>query len=264
MGVTNNSLYPGVRGENFGSSAGVEGTSASGDGVSGSASAGHYGVRGVGGTGVYGTTFVSNGVGVRGDSAGGYGIHGTTSTGWAGWFDGSVNVTGSCCEAAEGSFKIDHPLDPEGKYLVQAAVQSADMISTYSGNITTDAKGTAVVNLPSYVEALNKDFRYQLTIMGEQFAQARVSSKINNNRFIIKTDKPNIEVSWQVTGVRQDPYAKAHPIVQEVDKLADEQGLYRHPLEYGQPESKGTNYEEIQRGREASSEIQPIPTASGR
>jgi hypothetical protein len=174
-----------------------------------------------------------------------------------------MTVIGSCCAAAEGSFKIDHPLDPENKYLVQSAVQSADMISVYSGNATTDAKGETVVTLPAYVEALSKDFRYQLTIMGEQFAQARISSKIENSRFTIKTDKSNIEVSWQVTGVRQDPYAKAHPIVPEVDKAADEQGLYRHPLEYGQPESKGTEYEKIQQMK-TSQESKPIPSEQGR
>ncbi len=68
----------------------------------------------------------------------------------------------------------------------------------YSGNIITDGTGEATVVLPDWFEALNIDFRYQLTILGDQFAQARVSKKIDGNRFSIKTDKPNIEVSWQV------------------------------------------------------------------
>jgi hypothetical protein len=126
------------------------------------------------------------------------------------------------------------------------------MMSIYNGNATTGAKGEAIVTLPAYVEALNKDFRYQLTIIGDQFAQARISSKIKDNRFTIKTDKPNIDVSWQVTGVRQDPYAKAHPIQPEVEKHADEKGKYLHPELYGQPESRGIGYEDRQRMQQAS------------
>jgi hypothetical protein len=251
-----------------GSSYGVYGISTSGvgvfgqtesstglSGVLGISPANSYGVRGQGGTGVAGFTVVNDGVGVRGESPGGYGIYGWSSNGWAGWFAGNVNVTGGCCEAAEGTFKIDHPLDPENKYLVQSAVQSADMMGIYNGNVTTNGKGEAVVTLPDWFEALNKDFRYQLTVMG-QFAQAIVAEEIRANHFTIKTDKPNVKVSWQVTGVRKDPYAKAHPIEVEVEKTQEEQGKYRHPAEWGQPESKGIGYEERQRMREA----QPEPT----
>lgn len=51
------------------------------------------------------------------------------------------------------------------------------------------------------------DFRYQLTCLG-QFAQAIIIEKVKNNQFKIQTDKPNTEVSWQITGVRNDAYAK--------------------------------------------------------
>jgi hypothetical protein len=96
--------------------------------------------------------------------------------------------------------------------------------------------------LPNYFEALNRDFRYQLTVIG-QFAQAIVSSEIGQNAFTIKTDKPNVRVSWQVTGIRQDPYANAHRIQVEEVKDTDEQGKYLHPTEWGQPESMGVGYE---------------------
>jgi hypothetical protein len=46
-------------------------------------------------------------------------------------------------------------------------------------------------------------FRYQLTVIG-QFAQAIVAAEIANRSFIIKTSKPGVKVSWQVTGIRQD------------------------------------------------------------
>jgi hypothetical protein len=88
------------------------------------------------------------------------------------------------------------------------------------------------VNLPGWFETLNTDFRYQLTVIG-QFAQAIVASKIVNNQFTIKTDKPNVEVSWQVTGVRQDDWAKANPLQAEVEKPREERGFYIHPAFYG-------------------------------
>jgi hypothetical protein len=215
------------------------------------------------GRGVHGQSNATNAIGVYGSSSTGYAVYGGTSTGtavtgdttnpsgdWAGYFYGNVNVTGSCCGAGAGTYKIDHPLDPENKYLVHSAVESPDMKSVYDGNVTTDAKGNATVVLPNYFEALNRDFRYQLTVVGE-FAQAVVSSKIRDNRFTIRTDKPNIEVSWQVTGIRQDPYANAHRIVVEQDKPANEQGKYLHPTEWGQPASSGIDYERRQQLQEA-------------
>jgi hypothetical protein len=112
------------------------------------------------------------------------------------------------------------------------------MKNIYDGVVTTDAAGLATVTLPTYFEALNQDFRYQLTVMGV-FAQAIVKDEIANNRFSIQTDKPNVKVSWQVTGIRHDAYAKAHPVQVEVDKPASERGRYLTPDAFGQPASRG-------------------------
>lgn len=81
------------------------------------------------------------------------------------------------------------------------------MMNVYNGNIETDDEGFATVELPGYFEALNIEFRYQLTVMG-QFAQAIVKEKVLDNRFVIQTDKPNVEVSWQITGIRNDEFAR--------------------------------------------------------
>jgi hypothetical protein len=153
-----------------------------------------------------------------------------------GSFAGNLNVKGTLTKGG-GSFKIDHPLDPANKYLSHSFVESPDMMNVYNGNITTDRHGLATVNLPEYFEALNGDFRYQLTVIG-QFAQAIVAKKIAANRFVIRTSKPNVEVSWQVTGIRRDAYANAYRIPVEEDKTAQEQGYYLHPEVFGQPESK--------------------------
>ena len=127
-----------------------------------------------------------------------------------------------------GSFKIDHPLDPENKYLYHSFVESPDMMNIYNGNVTTDDFGQAVVELPDWFDALNRDFRYQLTCIGT-FAQAIVREKIQGNRFTIATSEPNVEVSWQVTGIRHDPYAEKNRIAVEEDKPASERGKLLHP-----------------------------------
>jgi hypothetical protein len=109
------------------------------------------------------------------------------SGGAARYFEGNVTVTGNLSKGG-GSFKIDHPLDPANKYLYHSFVESPDMMNVYNGNVTTNQRGVAVITLPDYFEALNRDFRYQLTVIG-QFAQAIVAKEISRNRFTIKTSK---------------------------------------------------------------------------
>jgi hypothetical protein len=68
------------------------------------------------------------------------------------------------------------------------------------------------------------------------------SSKLANHQLAIKTDKPNVGVSWQVTGVRQDAYAMPHPLLVEVEKPQRERGYHPHPELYGGPEEKGVEW----------------------
>jgi hypothetical protein len=206
--------------------------SLNGYGVFGSA-AGNQGLDGV-----HGVSYNGFGSGVAGiNFAGGDGIFGgQVPGGFAGYFSGNVNVTGSLSKGG-GSFKIDHPLDPANKYLYHSFVESPDMMNIYNGNETTDAQGNAMVALPDWFEVLNRDFRYQLTVIG-QFAQAIVSSEIANGQFSIKTDKPNIKVSWQVTGIRHDAWANAHRIPVEEMKPGQERGFYLHPELFGAPPEK--------------------------
>jgi len=116
------------------------------------------------------------------------------------------------------------------------------MMNVYNGNVVTDKNGKATVVLPEYFEALNRDFRYQLTVVG-QFAQAIVAKKVDHNRFVIRTSKPNVEVSWQVTGIRQDAYANAHRIEVEEDKPQQEQGHYLHPELFGALPEQAVGYQ---------------------
>jgi hypothetical protein len=117
------------------------------------------------------------------------------------------------------------------------------MMNVYNGNVTLDADGQAWVELPEWFEALNKDFRYQLTCIGD-FAPVYVAQEIKDNRFQVAGGTPGLKVSWQVTGIRHDPYAEAHPIPVEEDKPAEERGTYLHPVEHGQPETSGVDYQQ--------------------
>ena len=144
--------------------------------------------------------------------------------------DGDLNVTGNISKGS-GTFRIDHPLDPTNKELVHSFVESPDMMNVYNGNIETDGDGYATVELPEYFEEVNKDFRYQLTVVGT-FAQAIIKEKVRNNKFVIQTNEPNVEVSWQVTGIRNDPYARKNRIQPVKEKDRDMRGKYIHPSVY--------------------------------
>jgi hypothetical protein len=244
---------PGVQGETHGVGAGpgVLGTSDSSAGVSGVGVAGDgtVGLTTGGGNGVTGVHFATTpGAGVSGISVLGTGVDGLTfanarqnpnvaavrgqsANGLAGLFVGRVRVTGQLMKGG-GGFTIDHPNDPENQYLSHSFVESPEMLNVYSGNVTTNRDGTAKVRLPAYFEDLNTDFRYQLTVIGD-FAQAVVAEEIKGNAFAIRTDKGRVKVSWQVTGVRQDAWAKANRIESEQKKSKEERGKYLHPELFG-------------------------------
>jgi hypothetical protein len=194
------------------------------------------GGSGVVGQGGKGTNYDGDGGVFTGGSGSSFGdgidaAPGSDGDNYAGNFHGTVNATGYMTSSA-ASVKIDHPLDPANKYLVHTSVESSEMMNIYTGNVTTDAQGEARVQLPDWFEALNTDFRYQLTVIG-QFAQAIVSSEVKNHEFAIRSSVPNVKASWQITGVRQDAYAKTNPMVVEEEKDPRLKGFYIHPEFYG-------------------------------
>lgn len=253
MNATNGAsygMYGNARNPNSVLNAGMFGYARS---ATGGFSARNYGVLGV-------SEGPSNATGVIGiadpgaSSFGGYGIEGdvlsgtdqvgvygycagATATDYAGYFQGNLYAT----SASSGikAFKIDHPQDPANKYLYHSSVESNEMVNIYRGNVVTDANGRATVDLPAYFETLNKDVTYQLTVVNE-FAQAIIGEKVHDNRFVIRTDKPNVEVSWMVTGVRKDPLAEKFRIRDVVEKPASEKGTYLTPELYGKTINEAT------------------------
>jgi hypothetical protein len=145
---------------------------------------------------------------------------------------GNTQVVGTLSKSA-GSFKIDHPLDPEGKYLSHSFVESPDMKNLYDGVVTLDGNGNARVRMPEWFEALNREFRYQLTGIGAASPNAYIAEEIRDNSFIIAGGTPYAKVSWMVTGTRHDAYAEKYRIPVEEPKRADEKGRYLNPDAFG-------------------------------
>jgi hypothetical protein len=253
-GVYGESLYGvGVCGNGY-HRHGVAGTSVNAYGVYGLSHAGD-GVVGwsESGAGVFGESVYYDGV--HGESSSGVGVFGKSRYSYAAFLQGDVHVTGNLridgdLSKGGGSFKIDHPLDPANKYLHHSFVESPDMKNVYDGIVVLDDKGEAEVDLPDWFGALNKEYRYQLTAIGAPGPNLYIAKEIletdadyaspttikkNQSSFKIAGGTSGMKVSWQVTGIRKDPWANAHRVQVEQDKPAKERSYYMHPDLYGQP-----------------------------
>jgi hypothetical protein len=272
-GVRGEGLSAGVSGRSE-SGDGVSGRSESGDGVSGYSYEG-YGVHGYSrgswavlgesnssiavaglsssGQGVHG--YSNSNRGVYGSSPSGAGVYGVSSGGYAAYLEGRVEITGRLIKPG-GGFKIDHPLNPANKYLSHSFVESPDMKNVYDGVVVLDDNGEAEIKLPDWFGALNKDFRYQLTAIGAPGPNLHIAEEIsdadtttnyssnnknnkNNSLFKVAGGTSGMKVSWQVTGIRKDPWANAHRIQVEEDKSDKERGYYIYPDLYGKAAENG-------------------------
>ncbi len=190
------------------------------------------------GIAVYG--FSNNSVGVSGASDSDVGVVGYSAKSWAAIFWGKVYVSGLLSKGG-GGFKIDHPLEPRDKYLSHSFVESPDMKNIYDGVAVLDANGEAVIELPNWFEALNTDFRYQLTCIGG-YAPVYIAQEIEGNRFKIAGGNSGMKVSWQVTGIRQDAWANDYRIPVEEEKPDEERGYYLHPVSHGESEERSIHW----------------------
>lgn len=190
-----------------------------------------------GGAGVLGFAATASGHGVVGWSNGGAGVLGFSSTGDAVLAVGNFRATGT------KSFVIDHPLDPANKFLQHYCTEAPEPMNAYSGVVTTDARGYATVKLPAYFQSINRDFRYQLTVIddGDDFVQAKITREISDNAFALRTSKPGVKVSWEVKAVRNDAWCRAHAAPIEFAKRPAERGKYFNPEFFGQPASAALN-----------------------
>ena len=163
-----------------------------------------------------------------------------------------AGVTGEAPDGADGlstaqdltvsgnkSFKIDHPLDPENSYLRHYCAESSEPLLTYTGNVTLDGRGSAVVRLPAYVEAIGKDFRYALAPIGSPAPNLHIAAEVRDNAVAVAGGTPGQRVSWTLTATRNDRYAARYTTPAEIAKPQELRGTYIHPALYGQPASRG-------------------------
>jgi hypothetical protein len=233
---------------------GVQGASDGGVGVQGESDS-HIGILGKSNfsTAVWGESTGSTGV--VGTSKQGIAMFAYSDSGHAAYLAGNVTITGSLSKAG-GSFRIDHPLDPTNKYLCHSFVESPDMKNVYDGVATLNDNGEATVDLPDWFGSLNRDFRYQLTAVGAPGPNLHIGEEIvsdsntsqqgeiscnNNSHFRIGGGTPGMKVSWQVTGIRKDPWANANRVQVEENKSDKERGHYLYPEVYGQAVEKGVS-----------------------
>ena len=226
-----------------------------------------------GGDGIHATGGSSSGgeVPVGGDGVVATAGPGRGANGRAGFFNGDVEVHGNFTVDAgfTKNFKIDHPFDPANKYLYHAAIESSEVLNLYRGNVILDANGEAVVVLPHWLQAINKDFSYQLTPIGAPAHGLYIASEISNNQFKIAGGPPGTKVSWQVIGIRNDVGQRGHPFQAEVEKPESERGYYLLPEAYGAPPEKQTVWathpqlmKEIKAMREKQAELPAAETAT--
>ncbi|CAG0995291.1 hypothetical protein PHYC_02524 [Phycisphaerales bacterium] len=209
--------------------------------------------------GVHGATSNVNGFGVLGFNGGttgnSFGVVGQTGSA-AGW---GVYAFGRSGASGVKTFRIDHPQDPENKYLLHYSTESPEVLNAYSGTTRLDEAGEAVVELPPYFAMINRDPRYTLTAVGAPMPMLHVAGEIDEAALIagaraapgdalptcafrIAGGAPGARVSWEVKAVRNDQWVRRNGAPIEIEKQGIEKGTYQHPELYGQPAEKGVHY----------------------
>jgi hypothetical protein len=217
--------------------------------------AGGHGVLGIGVNGVVGQTDYQTGFGV-------YGINndlvaplgnavGTYGRGWIGVYGEPNPLTGAFGVYSNGdftatgtkAFTIDHPQDPENKYLKHFSIESDEVLNMYRGVVTVGSNGEATIELPDYFESINTNFSYHLTPIGA-YAQLFVKEKITGNQFVIAGGQSGMEVSWTVYAERNDAYLQQHPEKRDnvVEKRPHEKGKYLMPDLYNASKEQAVFY----------------------
>jgi hypothetical protein len=127
-------------------------------------------------------------------------------------------------------------------YLHHSFVESSERKNVYDGIAELDHNGECTVQLPDWFEAINEECRYQLTPIGAPSPDLHVAQEVTDNQFGIAGGKPGAKISWQVTGTRRDPWARANPMVVAEVKDEHDTGFYVHPELYGQPRESRTSW----------------------
>src|SRR5262245_63929174 len=81
---------------------------------------------------------------------------------------------------------------------------SSPVTVAYHGEVWTDARGYATVELPSEADLhLVSPLEYELRDL-EPPTSARITAELEHGRFTIATDQPHVKVAWRISGRRQE------------------------------------------------------------
>lgn len=172
----------------------------------------------------------------RSDSAAGFGV----------WAEGNLGASGAKV------FCIDHPDDPENRYLLHYSTESPEVINFYSGNATLDPNGETRIELPSYFARINRDPRYTLTPLGAAMPALHVKEEIDPAAllaaaplsagepapvcsFVISGGAPGGRVSWRVEALRHDAWVRRNDAPPEREKSPAERGRIQPGIANGLP-----------------------------
>ena len=78
---------------------------------------------------------------------------------------------------------------------------SAPESAAFRGEVWTDARGYATVELPAGAGRLLPPIDYELRDL-ETSGSARVTAELEDGRFTIATDQPHVKVAWRIRGRR--------------------------------------------------------------
>jgi hypothetical protein len=211
---------------------------------------GVYGeARSTDGAGVYGAAVANEGVN--------YGVYGETLS----LVDGfGVYSVGDSAATGLKLFQIDHPHDPANRMLNHFSAEGPEPYLVYRGTAILESNGTAVVQLPSYFQSINRDPHYQLTPIGAP-ASLYIAQEVVNNQFVIAGGQGGMKVSWTVTGIRNDPYVQRYGAAIESIKPASQRGRFLHPELYGQPRERALRTRPVVEVPEIKDE--PLPGSAG-
>lgn len=188
----------------------------------------------------------------------GSGVLGIHTAGGTGLFaNGNTGASGT------KAFQIDHPLDPANKYLNHYSIESPEVLNMYRGSIVLDGNGEATITMPTYFDAINTNFSYQLTAVGAAMPNLFVETELTTGgQFKISGGVANKKVSWVVYAERNDEWVRQYPNSKAVEivKSAEESGKYLVPALYGQPANMGIHYQEVQQRSYEIKTMESVPT----
>jgi hypothetical protein len=229
--------------------------------------AGGHGVMGLGVNGVVGQSNYVDGFGCYGFNYSttdpGIGTYGGGITGVAGQstnislsyglysFDdcgiyNHIDIGGNLYAGGTKSFRIDHPKDPDNKFLVHFCIESNEILNMYRGIAELDNNGEAVITLPKYFDAVNTNYSYQLTPVGAAMPNLYVSNEINDNKFAVAGGVAGAKVSWTVVAERDDELIRNNLEAKESEplKTGRYKGKYVHPQFYSKSANSGILYKQ--------------------